>query len=398
MKKSLIALAVAGAFATPAMADVTISGAIHMGIISGKSSGGSAPANNISSNSLFTSYSNFNLSSVDDIGGGNRVMFNYSFNLEGNQLATAGAALNNRNSYLGIGGDWGAVKWGTNENVYERMMYSSDFLDGAMGVGGNLLILGNPGVGSAFDVGQNNCGPGAYIATPIAGCVGFYRRTSHTVWYESPNWNGFSFEVDYLLSAYKSTTDDPKGISIGGKYAPEGMPFTIDAAYEQHDDFGGVDQIAGFQGLGTGSSTSTKDTGVQVGGTYAFGDFTVGLRYEQLEYTGNSAAATDLTKWERDAYFLNGKMNLPTGYAAVQYGVANKAKCTQNGVACDGAGTDARMIGIGYFHNLSRQSQVSIIYNQTDNKENAAYVAIGGTNVVQGADHRGLFLGIKHTF
>ncbi|HUF19190.1 MAG TPA: porin [Burkholderiales bacterium] len=396
MKKSLIALAVAGVFATPAMADVTISGAIHMGIINGKSSGGSDPANNISSNSLFSSYSLFNLSSVDDIGGGNRVMFNYQFNAEGNQLATAGAALNNRNSYLGIGGDWGAVKWGVNENVYERMMYSSDFLDGAMGVGGNLLILGNPGVASAFDVGQAGCAPGG--PAPGASCVGFYRRTSHTVWYESPNFSGLSFEVDYLLSAYKTATFDPTGISAGVKYAPDGMPFTVDVAYEQHDDFGGVDQIAGFHGVGTGSSTSTKDTGQQVGGTFTFGDFTVGARYERLEYTGNSAAATDLTKWKRDAYFINGKMNLPTGYAAVQYGKANRAKCTANGFACDASGTDARMIGIGYFHTLSAQSLVSIIYNQVDNKENAQYVAIGGTNFAPGTDHKGLFLGIKHTF
>jgi predicted porin len=230
--------------------------------------------------------------------------------------------------------------------------------------------------------------------------VGFYRRTSHTVWYESPNFNGFSFEVDYLLSAYKTAAADPKGYSIGGKYAPDGMPFTVDVAYERHDDFGGVDQIqAWFTGPGgTTDATKTKDTGIQVGGTYTFGDFTVGARWEQLEYTGNSAADFDLTKWERDAFFINGKMNLPTGYAAVQYGKANKAKCTVNADTCDASGTDATMIGIGYFHNLSRQSQVSIIYNQVDNKQNAQYVAIGGTNFAPGTDHKGLFLGIKHTF
>ena len=44
MKKSLVAVAVAGLFAAPvAMAEVTLSGAVNLGIEVAKSSGGSAP-------------------------------------------------------------------------------------------------------------------------------------------------------------------------------------------------------------------------------------------------------------------------------------------------------------------------------------------------------------------
>lgn len=391
MKKSLIALAVAGAFAAPsAMADVTLSGAINMGLLYGDSNG----PGDVSKTSLFAGYSNFNLTSVDDIGNGNKVVFNFQFLLEGNLPVTSATGIGNRNSYLGIMGDWGAVKWGTNENVYERLMYSSDFLDGAYGPGGNLLIMGNPGVGTAFDAGQGNCVPG----TAGAGCVGFYRRTDHTVWYESPNWNGFSFEVDYTLSAYKSNTEDPKILSLGGKYQPEGMPFWVDAGYETHDDLGGIDQIAADKGFGS-SSTSTEATGLQLGGGYMFGDFTVGLRWERLTYEGNSATAGHLTEWERDAFFINGKMNLPTGYAAVQVGIADEADCTvAGGAACSAVDTGATMIAVGYAHNLSRQSQILVIYNQTDNDANANYLAIGGTNGSNGIDHKGIYLGVKHTF
>jgi predicted porin len=378
MKKSLIALAVAGAFAaTPAVADVTLSGAINFGLLYGSTSGA-----NPSKTSLNGGYSNFNLTSVDDIGGGNKVVFNFSFNVEGDSLAvSAPTSLGNRNSYLGIMGDWGALKWGTNENVYERMMYETDFLDGAYGPGGNLLILGNPGVGGAFDIGQD-CDN-----TSVSNCSGFYRRSNHTVWYTSPNWEGFSFEVDYTLSAYKTNATNPQIISIGGKYAPDGMPFRVDVAYEQHDDMFGANAFDA-----TNAGTSSKDTGLQVGGTYMFGDFTVGLRYEMLEYKVDNAV--NINKVERDAWFINGKMNLPTGYAAVQFGMAGDRDINGTKQADSGA----KMIGVGYFHNLSRQSQMQIIYNQTDNDANANYLAIGGTNASNGLDHKGIYLGIKHTF
>ena len=382
MKKSLIALAVAGAFAaTPAVADVTLSGAINFGVLYGKSNQGGATRT-----SLNGGYSNFNLTSVDDIGGGNQVVFNFSFNVEGNSLAQSSPeSLGNRNSYLGIMGDWGALKWGTNENVYERMMYETDFLDGAYGPGGNLLILGTPGTGAAFQIGQGGCYQ--------TGCAGFYRRSDHTVWYTSPNWEGFSFEVDYTLNAYKDNAanpdTDPQIISIGGKYAPEGMPFRVDVAYEQHDDMFGANELAGGAANG---GTGSKDTGLQVGGTYMFGDFTVGLRYEMLEYKVDNAV--NINKVERDAWFINGKMNLPTGYAALQVGMAGDRDVNGNKVN----DTGATMIGVGYFHNLSRQSQMQIIYNQTDNDANANYLAIGGTNASNGIDHKGIYLGIKHTF
>lgn len=381
MKKSLIALAVAGAFAAPsAMADVTLSGAINFGLLYGSSSG-----NSPTRTSLNGGYSNFNLTSVDDIGNGNSVIFNFSFNVEGNSLAvSAPTSLGNRNSYLGIMGDWGALKWGTNENVYERMMYETDFLDGAYGPGGNLLIMGNPGVGGAFDIGQGGCTNGS-----TAGCSGFYRRTDHTVWYTSPNWSGFSFEIDQTLSAYKSATgQDPTVLSIGGKYAPDGMPFRVDVAYEKHDDMFGANAVAGAANGGTGST----DTGLQFGGTYMFGDFTVGARYEMLEYEVDGAAT--VSSVERDAWFINGKMNMPTGYAAVQLGMAGERDV--NGTKVNDTG--ATMFGIGYFHNLSRQSQVQLIYNQTDNDAAANYLAIGVTNATPGLDHKGIHLGIKHTF
>ena len=392
MKKSLIAAAVAGLFAAPAaMADVTISGAINIGINLGKSS--DAPANallgtpaipGLTNNGLGPSYSNFNIASSDDIGNGNKVIFNYQFDVSGTSTANptrAGGAIGNRNSYLGVAGSWGAFKMGTNENVYERHMYQADPLDGAVGEGGNLNILGTPGAGTVFEVGQAGCD----ITTGGTGCVGFYRRAEQQIWYESPNFGGFTFEVDYTLSAFKTATTDPKILSAGVKWQPEGAPFYVDFAIEQHDDMFGVTKMTGD--TGTGSS----DDGMQIGAGWAFGDLGLHARFERLSYELDGGT---ISKIERDAMWFAVKWAMPTGYVGAEVGIADEWDLSP-GSAPD---TGAKMFGIGYFHNLSKQSQLQFIYGRTDNDANGTYIQIGAPGGGPGADFQSIRVGLKHTF
>ncbi len=113
---------------------------------------------------LNANYSHVDLESVDDIGGGNKVIFHYQ--LVAQPQNATGVNDVNRNSFLGVAGSWGAFKMGTNENVYERMMYTADPLDGAVGPGGNLNILGTPGAGAVFQAGQ--CGGAPPALRPLA--------------------------------------------------------------------------------------------------------------------------------------------------------------------------------------------------------------------------------------
>lgn len=386
MKKSLIAMAVAGLFAAPAMADVTISGTVNTGIELGKSGSNTAGTAGLTNNHLGSGYSNINIGSSDDIGNGNKVILNLQWQV--NPEMTGGTPFN-RNSYLGIAGDWGAFKMGTNENVYERFMYTADVMDGAYGPGGNLNILGTPGAGIIFDAGQSGCG------SPVvaAGCAGFYRRTDHTIWYESPNMSGFSFEVDYTLSAFKTATTDPKILSIGGKYQPEGMPFYVDVAYESHDDMFGLNQLTG-QVSGTGS----KDTGFQVGGGYTFGDLSLHLRFERLEYEVDGANVGEVDSADRDAIWFAAKYNLPSGAVAAEFGSAGDLDCTAIGGTCTNTDSGATMISLGYFHNLSKQSQLQFIYGRMNNDDNAAYVMAGAPGNGNGAANQVFHVGIKHSF
>ena len=276
---------------------------------------------------------------------------------------------------------------GTNENVYERMMYTADPLDGAVGPGGNLNILGTPGMGNVFQAGQGT-------ASPTNGQVGFYRRTDQTIWYESPNWGGFAFEVDYTLSAFKTSGaggTDPTVLSVGGKWQPEGAPFYVDLSYEKHNDMFGANAITGGAVGGTGSN----DTGLQVGGGWMFGDLGLNARYEQLKYKTDGVAAGTNSKYDRNAYWFGAKYNLPSGYVGGEIGVAEDGK-NDNGTVSD---TGATMFAVGYFHNLSKQSQLQFIYGNTSNKDNASYAQIGAPNgALAGSDHQVFHVGLKHTF
>ena len=388
MKKSLIAVAVAGLFAAPAaMAEVTLSGAINLGIEYATSSS-SLGVPSLNRTLLNSNYSHVDLESVDDIGGGNKIIFHYQLYAQPQSTGQTSANPLNRNSFLGVAGGWGAFKMGTNENVYERFMYTADPLDGALGPGGNLMILGTPGFGTAFDAGQSTCGP----ASTGAGCIGFYRRTDQTIWYESPNFSGFSFEIDQTLSAFKQnspTSFDPKVLSIGGKFQPEGGPFYVDLAYEKHDDLFALNAVNG-----PFSATSSKDTAMQLGGGLMFGDLGLHLRFERLKYQADGVVG-GVSELKRDAGWFGLKYNLPSGYVGAELGIARDLKA--DGVKADNTG--AKMFGIGYFHNLSKQSQLQFIYGRTDNNANASYTQAGAPlGGLPGSDHQVFHVSIKHTY
>jgi len=375
MKKSLIAAAVAGLFVAPAaMADVTISGAINIGIAIIDSDDSVSNALHpvvtpgVNRTSLATNYTNMNVSSVDDIGNGNKIIANIQFDLGAMNNTSS---FNNRNSYLGIEGGWGSFKMGTNENVYERWAYESDPLDGAMGIGGNIQMLGNTGINGKnwFDVGNGDTADNA----------SFWRRTHHTIWYTSPDFSGFTFEVDRTLSAFKTSTADPVVTSIGAQFKPAGGKFFVNVGYETHEE-------ALHAAFGRHDAT-----GMSVGGGIAFGPALITARFEQLEWEPTTGG-----KFERQHIWAGLKWTLPSGYFGAEVGMADKLG-TPTG---DLADSEAMMIGLGYYHNLSKQSQLYVVGTQISNDDNANYGIGAGTGSTGGlgSDHMAVTVGMKHTF
>lgn len=411
MNKKLLVLALAAGFAVPALADVTISGTYNAGPVLGHSNDGtvSAPTGVTSlggygvkggSNAGITSnYSNFNLASTEDLGNGLKVVFNYQFDASntGAPIQTAGsAALRSRNSYLGLMGDWGSVKYGSNEHIYEQLLYKSDPIDGAAGVGGNLNIMGSPGGNVFTNVNCTLAGGG--------GCAQFYRRTENSIWYDSPDIAGFTFSAAWGMpnknfgNAAGTTVKSSSGVySVGGKFAPANLPFYVDAAYERHTDYNGMSQIA-TNTYGAGGISNSTDTGLQVGGGVMFGDLTVGARWEQLKYKADGVV-NGFAEWKRNAFNVTAKYGLPTGYVGAQFVIASDAKTKTAGTETfNGDKTGASYIAAGYYHNLSKQTQAQFVLSLLRNKDNANYINIGQPAGGRGTDSTAIYVGLKHSF
>jgi hypothetical protein len=383
MKKSLIALAVASAFAAPsAFAEVTISGAVNIGIAHIDSDGTSTTPGS-SRQSLATNYSNMNISSTDDIGNGNRVVMNIQFDLGAMNNTSAFA---NRNSYLGIEGGWGSFKMGTNENVYERWNYESDPLDGAMGIGGNIQMLGQTGLsgGGWFDVGNGQS----------SGDNGsFWRRTHHTVWYTSPAIaDSITFEADYTLSAFKGGTPevDPTVLSMGVQFKPKDGIFFVNLGYESH-----TDTQSTTSGIGTAIGPHDA-TGINFGGGVTLlGNLLITARYEMLEWEATTAGVGTL---ERTHMWVGLKWTTATGYIGAEAGIADDLDGSAASSVTGGVASGATMIGLGYFHNLSKQSQGYVVGTMISNDDAAFYGIGAGTGSTAPGDQMALTVGLKHVF
>jgi predicted porin len=346
---------------------------------------------------------------VDDLGGG--LKLDYAFQIvTPNISAGNGSGVTNRNSHIGLVSEsWGGIWYGTNENLYERYFYSIDPLDGAAGIGGNLQMLGTPGFGTVFDAGQLQCGSATNAAGLTSGCVGFYRRTDQTIWYDSPSFGGFTFGAYMTTTAGKSASrDSPQIYGVGGKYVGTGLPIQAWVATEIHKDMFGLDEIAarasamGLTTPNTGTATGSTDTAIQVGAGYTLGDIFIFANYEMLEWENDGGTpGLDFSSYERDAVSIGVKWNLASGYVGAQYIQALEGEACVVGAGCaDADDTDGKMIGVGYYHTMSKQTQAYIMGSWIDNGDGQNF-NLAGASVVNsgpGADHLAVTVGLKHSF
>ena len=412
-RKSLLLVAAAVVVMPAAHAEVTLSGEINMGIeyinVGDASSKGAGVAGALGS-STFTdkgvsnfgianNYSNVTISSVDDLDFGWRLDFAFQIQTYND---AAGAALTNRNSHIGLVSEqWGALYYGANENIYERYFYAVDPIDAAAGLGGNLQLMGNPG-------GQPACDQNSNADMPNATCYSWYRRDSDSIWYDSPDLNGLTFGFVIGTNDNRPSENiDPFMWMLGVKYVGTELPLQLWGAYgDRHDQFG-LNGIAAQRGVTlAGGATGSRDYAWQLGAGYTFGDVFVFANFEKLKYELDGGAVGTLKNWERDAFGFGLKWNLASGYIGAEYAKALAGDCEYQGAGgCNDDLADdsgAQMIGVGYYHNLSKQTQAYVVASWVDNQDTANYGTAGISNGANfnawGATVYGLAVGLKHTF
>ena len=375
MKRTLVALAVAGAFLAPAaaMADgsgIVLTGVVHGGINVGEEKTDSGTKVYERQSNIGSFATRWEIDGTEDLGW-SQVIFGLTvdqqFSGKGrggsnsirNNNQASDSSLSNRNSFLGLTGGWGTVKIGQNEHQYEIQQILQDPDPASENTFATLSFMTNYG---------------------IAGLPGFTRRDPQSIWYTSPNFGGVTVDAVYITPAggkqtIAGTKIDPSGVQLAAHWkSPFGL--SLYGAVAQYNDEGASDN---------------KNQAVRLGVGYGMELFQVDAAAEQLQFKDNDGsilgAAGDKVK--RTNFMLSGSLNLGQHHIRAAVNLAQKAKF--NGSTVNDS--EARMFLVGYAYTLSKRTEFQVNYGKVDNKANASYNVTGAGNDADKFD-----VSIRHSF
>ena len=389
MQKKLIAIAVAGALApAAAMAQSTVEiyGRANVGVDSWQATGATDPAGNAKSRlRVFDFGSRLGFRVNESLGGGMRafVVMETGVNIDsgsGNgQSGSPNASTGfwaSRDSYAGIGGDWGDVRFGR-----QSPFYSNGII---MQAGSNYI---NQAADSMFSMG------GA-LASPSG-------RESNVASYNTPTFGGFNASLSWGPGsseggAYTGTGQGKEQLYvITGRYS--GGPIRAQADFGKRKDLSnisGQDREAWKVGLGWSYAPGSQVSAI-VGNVKNKGIATA------VTFGGTTFAAVGASP-NVDMWILNWEHMLGQWQFIAQYGHWGKIK----DLTVDPGNTDAAVYTVAAKYFLSKRTGVYLSFNQIKNKDNAWYdFSNGGSSSInstsvgnRGADPRIIALGVMHNF
>lgn len=385
MKKKLLVLAIAGAFAAPvAMADtanVNIYGVANMSYDSTttNTTTGSTSQQKVSSNS-----SRIGFKGSEDLGGGTNAIYQIETYVYMDNSTTNTTSLGNRNTFAGLSGEsWGTVLLGRNDTPYKTSTRRLDLF--ADGIADNRSLMGGVAGTAPTSTTAGTIGKSAYL--------GFDTRPGDVVQYNSPNLSGFTVSAQYVAGAETPTTGT-KGSTwaLAGMY--EAGPIYATLAY-QTNKIGAA--LSGTASAASASAlTDTNEKAWKLGGSYTMDQFQVNAIYEKTSDNFNAGAELLGHK----AYYLGGKFNISSSDAVKLAFTKSKELAGGNTV-----NTGAKQVSLGYDHAMSKRTTVYALYTKLSNDASASYnlssAAAVSTGAVTGAadsDPSAVSIGIKHTF
>lgn len=374
MKKSLIAVAVAAALPTIALAqtNVTLYGLADAGV--GVQDKGGANKSQMVVSSGTQNTSRWGIRGTEDLGGGLNAVFNFEAGMKVDTGAPAGPAgpsssgmSFDRRSVVGLQGGFGTVLLGRDYTPGFTSTGATDVM--AYGLYGNLLT---------YTVG------GALASNGNA-LHGIETRASNGMHYTSPNMGGLTVRALYSVGFQNSSltatnltgersaapTRGGHMLGLSGVYAAG--PLTAQAYYQQ------------LKGIDGTSTTNNNQYGVGVG--YNFGAFRVTANYLVADPAGNNNKHTGIS--------VGAGVKVGTGELLAQF--------IQQKVAT-GAGTEPKgtSLGVAYVHPLSRRTNLYASFGMTRNNSAGRFFVRSADETVTvtaaGDDPKGFGVGVRHTF
>jgi len=436
MNKKLMAVAVAGAFVTPAVALAQNSTVQIYGKVTaeyGYADQGSGRPNT----DIFQTPGGaaVGFKGEEKLGGGLSAWFQCESSADVRGMNCDGFCT--RNSAIGLKGGFGNLHFGRWDTPFKR----------AASVG-TIGTLETGLFGASFLFSGNSTGTVATGGVSLGRNI-WKRRDASEIYYESPVFSGFqvlgSFTAANATSALDASTNaKPRVTSIAGTY--NNGPLNIGLAYEKHTDFGngavgaaavaakagsaafpnqfiagGTDVITAFTAPVTAAAatagTGGDDRGWTIGAAYTFaGQFQVGVQYIDTKYDMGNGQDIKKQNWHLGADWnfsgphhimgtyvdagatkgsyigsVSGTAAAPgnavvpglTGNGAISAAtiLGNAASAALGtcavGVLCSTGGTGAKFWTLSYQYDFSKRTFARFGYVRLDNDTGAAY-SLGG--------------------
>jgi predicted porin len=372
MQKKLLALAVAGVFAAPALvyaqSTVNIYGRMNMHFENVRAGGATNPAQNVSSRNRVSNYGGTSIGfrGSEKLGGGLSAIFQ----IESNATPAANNSISSRNSGVGLRGNFGTVIFGHWDTPYKQTL-SRASETGLTALPGITSIIGN----------------GNATGGQVGGAGQHSLRQSRAVYYVSPNFNGFEVKGLYGSNAAKDTP------VVGNNY----HVWSFSAGFSQ----GPLSVLGGFQRLNDWGGPGLDSDAWSIGGQFTFmGSTRVGAMYERLEYETGPAADTKRNAWLVNVNHRMGPHTIIGSFTHASDAKGNGAAVNMIGAPGIGA-TGAKQYTAQYRYSFSKRTAFVVSATQLRNDTNALYNLQGGGNGIlggAGADPKGFGVGFDHRF
>jgi len=365
MQKKLLAIAVAGVLAAPAVAlaqsSVTISGVIKISL-DNVNLGGFTRTGNNSETRVADDSSQIHFNIVEDLGGGLAAIAKVDWRV----TLDTGADAVTGNTWVGLRSkSWGQVTIGRHDLHYFNRESELTAKAGSLKAD-SISILAFAGGGG----------------TAIAGAT----RTANTTQWISPNWGGFT-----LIGAYSTNPTAPEADI--GTTARKGRAWNINPNFQAPNFQVGYSYWSQkADGAGAGSDQRAD----RLYGSYKWGGFKLGLAWDKSKIkTGATGTETsNRTAWSIPLQYQVGNHNI--------YGHFDKARDDKSTAVQDGA----KMYAVAYVYDLSKRTSVGVTYAKISNDTGAFYQPFTGTGglgnaastAAPGEDPRVIAATIRHAF
>lgn len=404
MQKKLIALAIAGLASSAAFAqtNVVIYGVADVGYFNLKSDQAAGVKDNTFSGLIGggLSGSRLGFKATEDLGGGLSAGMLYEFGTvapDGGGGATAAAP---------VAAGAGSVS-GLN-NIRQSYVHITSASMGSFQAG-RIYTAGTNAAGKFDPEGASAFGPVSRLTNGLAlsidGAGGNNARVNNSIAWLSPNWKGFTAQVQYAFgengeqTAAGGGSDDARMWGLGLDYT--NGPMAVGFAYNDWSDYGGTSAAVG--------SAERELTEWFLGASYDFGMLKLTGSYQDFDMDNMAAAAgqgaTGLVatgirgaKSEGDIWSVG--VIVPVMKAgSIRLSYASLDRSTRAAAGAPKLSADADGWGLSYQHALSKRTTAYVGYSTLDNDRNSAISIAGNVNApAAGKDSSGFGMGMRHTF